>query len=96
MDLNSIMSNIYGENAPQNFDSLSLSGGKINYKRSKIKYLDEDTSTYNEDTSTFNEADFSFKANKIFSTLGNLFSISGGASKSTIYPSAEYVEDCGV
>ena len=96
MDLNSIMSNIYGENAPQNFDSLSINGGKINYKRSKIKYLDEDTSTYNEDTSTYNEADYSFKANKIFSALGNLFSISGGASKSTIYPSAEYVEDSGL
>lgn len=101
MDLNSIMSNIYGENAPQNFDSLSLSGGKINYKRSKIKYLDEDTSTYDngrydEDTSTNDEADYSFKANKIFSTVGNLFSISGGAAKSTIYPSAEYVEDAGL
>ena len=98
MDLNSIMSNIYGENAPQNFDSLSLSGGKISYKRSKVKYLDEeDTSTtYDINTPDSIEADYSFKANKIFSTVGNLFSISGGASKSTIYPSAEYVEDSGL
>lgn len=97
MDLNSIMSNIYGENAPQNFDSLSLSGGKIDYKQSKIKYLDEGTSRYDEDTSRYDEADYSFKANKIFSTVGNLFSISGGAAKSTTtYPSAEYVEDAGL
>lgn len=96
MDLNSIMSNIYGENAPQNFDSLSLSGGKINYKRSKIKYLDESIQSDNNDTTNSIEADYSFKANKIFPTLGNLFSISGGATKSTIYPSAEYVEDSGL
>lgn len=99
MDLNSIMSNIYGENAPQNFDSLSLSlnGGKISYKRSKVKYLDENISTYNGTNSTNIDlsADYSFKANKISSAFGNLFSMSGGSSK-TIHPSPHYVKDEGL
>lgn len=98
MDLNSIMSNIYGENAPQNFDSLHLSGGNIVHRVAKIKYLDDDTksiTTDNNDVSSYIAAAYSFKANKISPIINNAFSISGGAkqTKTKIYSSAEYVED---
>jgi len=75
MDLNNIMRNIYGENASQNFDSLSLCGGKITYRRSNIKYLDEITT--NPEVNDMN-AEYSYKAGKIFSEFGDLISLSGG------------------
>jgi len=44
MDLNTIMSNIYGVGAPQDLASLGFTGGnkKIQYHRAKVKYLDAD------------------------------------------------------
>ena len=99
MDLNSIMSNIYGENAPQNFDSLHLSGGNIVRRVAKIKYLDDDTkptTTDNDDVSSYIAAAYSYRANKISPIINNAFSISGGAKQTKIYSSAEYIEDEGL
>lgn len=99
MDLNSIMSNIYGENAPQSFDSLHLSGGNIVRRVAKIKYLDDDTkstTTDNDDVSSYIAAAYSYRANKISPIINNAFSISGGAKQTKIYSSAEYIEDEGL
>ena len=99
MDLNSIMSNIYGENAPQSFDSLHLNGGNIVRRVAKIKYLDDDTkstTTDNDDVSSYIAAAYSYRANKISPIINNTFSISGGAKQTKIYSSAEYIEDEGL
>ena len=93
MDLNNIMRNIYGENAPQNFDSISLSGGKIERRRSNIKYLDDSNDPINDPTT--DNAEYSYKASKIYSEYGDFMTLSGGAANSNgkVYPSAEYVPD---
>lgn len=103
MDLNSIMRNIYGENAPQNFDSVSLSGGKINHRRSRVKFLDESDGNQPSPSSIDVEqtfmagADYSYKANKIFSEFGDVMGFSGGdKGDDKVYPSAEYVPDDGL
>ena len=98
MDLNNIMRNIYGENASQSFDSLSLSGGKINYKRAKVKYLDE-ISSYTEPHEYENEISMSYKASKIQSNMFNFSYLSGGSKKEEkeiILPSAGYTNDSDV
>lgn len=87
MDLNTIMSNIYGESSPQSFDHITLTGG--NARRSngpRIRYVD----------STVSPSSQSFRATKLMSSIASSFpSLSGGA-KSTdtlTYPSAAYVKD---
>lgn len=92
MDLNTIMSNIYGENAPQNFDSLGLSGGRVTYKRANIKYLDEDRKPPigNIDGEESELAIHqSFKASKLMSIVGGKLK----KNDASIITSAEYVED---
>ena len=90
MDLNAIMSNIYGEGSSQNFNSLGFTGGHIKPHHANIKYLDETPTT------TSSEAvDLSYRANKIYSAFPSL-NITGGAKESkepVVYPSAEYIEN---
>lgn len=85
MDLNNIMSNIYGENAPQNFDSITLSGGRVIHKQSRVKYVDAgDEQTNSTSPSVLSPPEYSYRANKIYPELNNLFSsLSGGATSKT-------------
>lgn len=101
MNLSQIMDNIYGESSSQNFDNISLTGGKRTYRSARIRYVDEPEestsskpSTYTGDPTSSTYPDLAFKASKIYNIMGG-FSITGGAAKSntTIYPSAEYVDD---
>ena len=99
MDLNNIMSNIYGENAPQNFDSITLSGGRVIHKQSRVKYVDAgDEQTNSTDSSVLSPSEYSYRANKIYPELNNLFSsLSGGSAKpetdDTVYATARYVQN---
>ena len=52
MDLNTIMSNIYGENASQSFDNISISGGHIERRLARVKYLDQDIHESNDNNAT--------------------------------------------
>ena len=101
MDLNAIMTNIYGENASQSFDALGFKGGNIGIHRqnANIKYLDDANSESPTNTITNQEIESSYKASKIYDTLPDL-TFSGGAKKrggaitvDHVYPSAEYIDD---
>lgn len=93
MDLNAIMSNIYGENSSQNFDALGFSGGSLNRPephRANIRYLDETPTPPTQTT----EIVSSYRANKIYSAFHDEISMTGGATAPDhIYPSAEYINN---
>ena len=92
MDLNAIMSNIYGEGSSQNFNSLGFTGGQLKVHRATIKYLDEDKTQ-----PTTESIASSYRATKIYSSFPtlNISSITGGAAKDDthIFPSAEYIDN---
>lgn len=91
MDLNAIMSNIYGEGSSQSFDSLGFTGGNIKRHAASIKYLDDNTPS-NENTT--NDAIMqSYKASKIFDSFHDITLTGGAAEKDKLYPSAEYIEN---
>ena len=89
MDLNAIMSNIYGEGSSQNFDSIGFSGGNIQRHQASIKYLDESQQPPQPEPVDFEQ---SYKASKIFNSFHDI-TMTGGASESHIYPSAEYINN---
>ena len=74
MDLNTIMSNIYGENASQSFDNISISGGHIERRLARVKYLDQDAHEPN-NTSTKN----SYNKPNQHHTLNIRMNMTGGA-----------------
>ena len=74
MDLNTIMSNIYGENASQSFDNISISGGHIERRLARVKYLDQDAQEPN-NTSITNSYS---KPNKYY-TPNMRMNMTGGA-----------------
>ena len=90
MDLNAIMSNIYGEGSSQNFNSLGFSGGNIQRHQANVKYLDE---TSEPNKHPVDEYEQSYRASKIFNSFHDI-TLSGGASDSNhVYPSAEYINN---
>ena len=74
MDLNTIMSNIYGENASQSFDNISISGGHIERRLARVKYLDQDAHEPND----INMKNSYNKPNK-YHTLNMRMNMTGGA-----------------
>lgn len=87
MDLNAIMCNIYGENAPQNFESLGFKGGSAPIDKSNIKYLDEDNPTQ-----SASAIEQSFRASKLLSFTGGA-RLRKMAAEIAVLASAEYVDD---
>ena len=100
MDLNAIMTNIYGESASQSFDALGFKGGsKIQHQKANIKYLDDANDDSQMNAITSQEIKSSYRASKIYDTLSDL-TLSGGSKKyggaasvEHVYPSAEYIDD---
>lgn len=74
MDLNTIMSNIYGENASQSFDNISISGGHIERRLARVKYLDQDVQESNN-----NVTNNSYKSPNQYHTLNIHMNMTGGA-----------------
>ena len=93
MDLNAIMSNIYGEGSSQSFDSIGFSGGSIQQHRASIKYLDDvNDTTVNEEVQTA-ELEQGYRASKLFNAFPDI-TLSGGAKDGEkIFPSAEYIDN---
>ena len=88
MDLNAIMSNIYGEGSSQNFDSLGFTGGNVKRHAASIRYLDDNSEKENVEQSIVQ----SYKATKIFDNFHDI-TMSGGGKEDKIYPSAEYIDN---
>lgn len=93
MDLNAIMSNIYGDGSSQNFDSLGFSGGNIKQHRASIKYLDDTTADVPQSNETDLAINQSYKASKLFNTFPDITLTGGAAKEDHIYPSAEYIDN---
>ena len=95
MDLNAIMSNIYGEGSSQSFDSIGFSGGNIKQHRASVKYLDGiNTEVQPEDPqpSTY-ELEQGYRASKLFNAFPDI-ALSGGAKEGDkVFPSAEYIDN---
>ena len=98
MDLNAIMTNIYGEKASQSFDALGFKGGNagIHHQKANIKYLDDTK----DDSPTSQEIKSSYRASKIYNVLPSDLTFSGGTKKyggvitdDHVYPSAEYIDN---